>query len=92
MTSRLLANVLATLILAFPGSMQAQQQKKAYRVSYLSPRLGIEPREEALRQSLRDLGYVEGQNLAIDWRFSKGNSDLIPELRSRVVSVRDPIV
>ncbi len=92
MTIRLLALFLSTLFLAFPGFIQAQQQKKAYRVSYLSPRLGIESREEALRQSLRELGYVEGQNLAIDWRFSKGNADLIPELAAELLRSRPDCV
>ena len=51
--------VLWALLIALGGSVDAQQTKKVYRVGYLSPRLGIEARGEAFRQSMRDLGYVE---------------------------------
>jgi len=50
-----------------PHSVEAQQAGKVYRIGYLSPRPGIESPEEAFRQGLRELGYVEGQNLIIEW-------------------------
>jgi putative tryptophan/tyrosine transport system substrate-binding protein len=72
--------------LCFPA--QAQQSKKVYRVGYLSPRLGIEAREEAFRQSMGEHGYVEGQNLQIEWRFAKGKNSLFPELASDLIRSR----
>ena len=64
------------------------RQKKVFRIGYLSPRLGIEPRDEAFHQGLRDLGYVDGQNIAIEWRFAKGNNDRLSELAAELVRLR----
>jgi ABC-type uncharacterized transport system substrate-binding protein len=80
--------LVVTLALAFFHSAEAQQSKRVYRVGYLSPRLGIEAREEAFRQSMRDLGYIEGQNLAIEWRFAKGENALFPQLAAELVRLR----
>ena len=74
--------VAVAVMFAMCGAVaEAQQSKKVYRAGYLSPRLGIESREEAFRQSMRDLGYIEGQNLVIEWRFAKGKNALFPSLR-----------
>jgi putative tryptophan/tyrosine transport system substrate-binding protein len=64
---------------------QAQQQKKVPRIGYLSLRAGIEPREEAFRRGLRELGYIEGSNLFIDWRFAGGKEDLLVGLAAETV-------
>jgi putative ABC transport system substrate-binding protein len=79
---------LGAMFLALCFQAQAQQSKRVYRVGYLSPRLGIEAREEAFRQTMRDLGYIEGQNLVIDWRFAKGKSALFPALATELVRSR----
>ena len=79
---------LCAMLFALCFSAEAQQAKKVYRVGYLSPRLGIEAREEAFRQAMRDRGYVEGQNLVIEWRFAKGRNDLFPELAAELVRLR----
>ena len=59
-------------LLAVPCGTEAQQAGRVYRIGHLSPRSGIEHREEAYRQALRQLGYIEGQNLVVEWRFTKG--------------------
>jgi putative ABC transport system substrate-binding protein len=79
---------LCAILFTLYSSAQAQQPKKVYRLGYLSPRLGIDSVTEAFRQGLRELGYIEGQNLAIEWRFAKGKSDLIPELAAELVRLR----
>jgi putative ABC transport system substrate-binding protein len=76
---------LCCILLAICVQAEAQQSKKVYRVGYLSPRLGIETREEAFRQTMRDLGYIEGQNLVIEWRFAKGKNALFPELAAELL-------
>jgi ABC-type uncharacterized transport system substrate-binding protein len=88
MKTKITVLTLCALLPALCASAEAQQAKKVYRVGYLSPRLGIEAREEAFRQSMRDLGYVEGQNLAIEWRFAKGKNALFPELAAELVRLR----
>jgi ABC-type uncharacterized transport system substrate-binding protein len=72
-------------LLAAPLAVEGQQAGKVYRLGYLSPRLGIESTGEAFRQGMRDLGYVEGQNLVIEWRFAKGNTSLFPSLAAEIV-------
>jgi putative ABC transport system substrate-binding protein len=79
---------LCALLLALSVSVQAQQPKKVYRLGYLSPRLGIDSGAQAFRQGLRELGYIEAQNLLMEWRFAKGRSDLVPELASELVRLR----
>jgi ABC-type uncharacterized transport system substrate-binding protein len=88
MKKKLTVLTFCAMLFSLCFSAEAQQAKKVYRVGYLSPRLGIEAREEAFRQSMRDLGYVEGQNLAIEWRFAKGKNALFPELAAELVRLR----
>jgi len=63
-------------VLTFGGAMaQAQQPKKVYRIGYLSQ---FEParessRSEKIRAALRELGYVEGQNIVIEYRYGEGS-------------------
>jgi putative ABC transport system substrate-binding protein len=88
MSLKILSLALGALLFAPSFPVKAQQSKKVYRVGYLSPGLGIEARAEAFRQSMRDLGYIEGQNLVIEWRFAKGKSALFPELAAELVCLR----
>ena len=92
MKKKLTVLTFCAMLFSLCFSAEAQQAKKVYRVGYLSPRLDIEAREEAFRQSMRDLGYVEGQNLAIEWRFAKGKSALFPELAAELVRLRTDCV
>ena len=57
---------------AWPLAPAAQQSKKLYRIGFMSNGPGIEADEEAFRQRLRELGYSDGQNVSIEWRFSQG--------------------
>jgi putative ABC transport system substrate-binding protein len=75
--------VLAIDLLLVPLAAEAQQAGKVWRIGYLSPRPGIDSAAEAFRKALGHLGYVEGRNLVIEWRFTKGSkvhSDLASEL------------
>ena len=58
--------------LAAPLVADAQQADRTFRLGYLSPRSGMDSREEAFLQALRRVGYIEGQNLVIEWRFTMG--------------------
>jgi ABC-type uncharacterized transport system substrate-binding protein len=85
MRKLVLSILLVVFLLAAAVVAKAQQPKNAYRVGYLSPRLGIDSRAQAFRQGLVDLGYVEGRNLAIEWRFVKGKADLFPQFAAELV-------
>lgn len=63
----------------------AQQAEKVYRVGYLVPRATLEPRDEAFRQGLRDLGYIEGKNLVLEYRL--GTRDQLSALAADLVDL-----
>jgi putative ABC transport system substrate-binding protein len=88
----LLCSALTILLLIFTYPVGAQQPKKIHRIGYLSLGLGIQPREEAFRQGLRELGYVDRQNIVIEWRFAKGKADLLPELAAELVRLKVDVI
>ena len=78
MKAKILVYALPALFLATVHLAEAQQPTKVYRIGYLSNAPGIGPVQEEFRQRLRELGYSEGQNLIIEWRFTKGNGERTP--------------
>src|SRR5437016_5843213 len=84
--------VMLTLsVLAAPVVAAAQQPTKVHRIGRLSP--GLPPSQpspsmEAFRQGLRDLGYVEGQNLVIEWRWAEGREERLPDLAAELVRLQ----
>ena len=58
----------------------------------MSGRFGIDLREEALRQGLRQLGYIEGKNLVIEWRFAKGNRKRRAKLAAELVRLKLDVI
>lgn len=71
---------------------EAQQPNKNHRIGYLSLRSGIEAREESFRQGLRGVGFIEGQNLVIEWRFAKGEIDRLTELATELVRLKVDVI
>jgi putative ABC transport system substrate-binding protein len=85
----LLASVLLTTVFL----AEAQQAEKVARLGYLSSRTGRgSPNAEALRQGLRGLAYVEGQNIAIEYRSAEGNLDRFPSLAAELVMLKVDII
>ena len=81
--------LVAALVLAPAAPVAwAQPPAKVFRLGFLSHASGIGQNEEALRQGLRELGYVEGQNLVIEWRFAKGDLSLHPKLAAELVGLK----
>ena len=81
--------VVLTATLTFASLVAGvQQAEKVWRIGYLSHVSGIGPSEEVLRQALGQLGYIEGQNLVIEWRFAKGNLDRHAELAAELVRLK----
>ena len=88
MTSKNLIWLLATFFLTTVSFAEAQQPGKVYRIGVLSGRSGIERQEEAFRRALTELGFVEGKNTVIEWRFTKGISRLFPEFAAELVRLK----
>ena len=81
-----------TLLLAVSFSVEAQQPKKVPRIGYLATDSGA-PTREAFRQGLRDFGYVEGQSILIEWRFTENKPDRFPEFAAELARLKlDAIV
>jgi putative tryptophan/tyrosine transport system substrate-binding protein len=79
---------LCAMLLALCSFAEAQQPKKVPRIGYQSASSSGE-REEAFRQGLRELGYVEGQNIVIEWRFAQGKTDQVPRNAAELVRLKD---
>jgi len=81
-------------LLASPLAAEAQQAGRLPRLGYLgasSPTLEPEILE-AFRQGLRDLGYVEGQSIAIEYRWAEGHEDRLPELATELVGLKVDVI
>ena len=83
----LLATLVLGLLLA-PLCSEAQPPTKVYRIGWLGagpPLPEPNPSLEAFRQGLRDLGYVEGQSILLEVRWSEGHLDRLAELAADLV-------
>jgi ABC-type uncharacterized transport system substrate-binding protein len=94
MKAKILVYALLALILTTIHHAQAQQLTKVPRIGYLSGSSpsAIAARIELFRQGLRELGYVEGKNILIEWRFAEGKLDRLPELSAELVRVKVDII
>ncbi len=71
--------------------VKAQQAGRVYRIGFLDFRFRsttTDPRLAALRQGLHELGYVEGQNLVIEYRSAKGKRERLPEVAAELVQLK----
>jgi len=83
-----------SILLAFPFPARAQQPKKIPRIGYLSR---FDPatesaRAEAIRLALRERGYIEGQNIAFEYRYAEGKLDRAPELAAELVRLKVDVI
>src|SRR5499426_550885 len=85
---------LVALALAAFRPAEAQQTKKIHRVGYLTANTSDAelPRLEAFRQALRELGHVEGQNIAIEYRHAEGKFDRLPGLAAELVGLKLDVI
>src|SRR4249920_24279 len=86
--------LLATLFLANVSLAEAQQPKKVALIGYLTgTSLSTNAaRNEAFRQGLRELGYVEGKNIVIEWRSAEGKLDRLPALAAEQVRLKADVI
>ncbi len=94
MSKKVMVSVVVVLILAFFHLSEAQQPKKVPRIGFLG---GTAPstvaaRVEAFRQGLRELGYVEGKNIVIEYRYAEGKLDRLPALAAELVRLKVDVI
>jgi putative ABC transport system substrate-binding protein len=81
-------------LLAAPLGVEAQQPGKVYRIGYLVPSsaTAVSNVTEAFREGLRELGWVEGQNIVIEYRFAEGRFDRLPDLAAELVRLKMDVI
>jgi putative tryptophan/tyrosine transport system substrate-binding protein len=94
MRNKIVCFSLCAILLALCSSAPAQQPKKVPRIGYLSAQDAAREsiRAEAIRLALRDLGYIEGQNIAFEYRYAEGKTDRYPDLVAELVRLKVDII
>jgi putative ABC transport system substrate-binding protein len=83
---------LCAILFALCSSAGAQQPKKVPRIGYLTSTGRDSANVEAFRQGLKELGYIEGQTIAIEWRLAEGNNDRLPGLAAELVRLKVDVI
>jgi putative ABC transport system substrate-binding protein len=86
--------LLSALLFAFCPSAEAQQAAKIPRIGYLTLASASSnlPRREAFLHGLRNLGYIEGQNVNIEYRYANSRTDRLPELAADLVRIQVDVI
>jgi putative tryptophan/tyrosine transport system substrate-binding protein len=99
MKNRIATFVLTTLLLALGLPATAQQAKSVPKIGYLSldlhpadSRAPVAPPLEAFRQGLQELGYIEGKNIIIEYRYAEGRQERLPALAEELVRLKVEII
>jgi ABC-type uncharacterized transport system substrate-binding protein len=91
MKKKITVLTLCAMLFALCASAEAQQPKKVSRIGYLGS-VSSSPRVATFRQGLRELGYVEGKNIIIEWQHHEGKVDRLPTLAAELVRLKVDII
>ena len=83
---------LALSLLVAPLATHAQSVAKTPRIGMLTPTFDPNPMFGVFRQGLRDLGYVEGESIILEYRFAEGRFDRLPELAAELVRLKVDVI
>jgi len=96
MNKRIFFFALYVMLLAINFPVQAQEAGRVYRIGFLrtgsSPSLTASPFEIGLREGLRELGYIEGRNLVIEYRSIGGRGERRPEIAVELVRLKVDVI
>src|SRR5687767_1357157 len=94
MKKKIIVLALCFILFALGPSVEAQQSKKVFRIGYLAAtdRATEFTRSEPFRLALRELGYIEGQNIVIEYRFAEGKQDRTPKLAAELVRLKVDVI
>ena len=86
--------LVAVVLLALAVTAEAQQPARIHRIGILSPSSGsvFPARVEAFRQRLGELGYVEGKNIVIEYRYAEGKGERLPDLVAELVQLKVDVI
>ncbi|MEE8608118.1 MAG: ABC transporter substrate-binding protein [Nitrospiraceae bacterium] len=84
--------LLPTVLLLTVSLIEAQQVGKVYRIGYLKRGAGPNARDEAFRQALRDLGWIEGRNITTEYRWAAGRMDRLPALAEELARLKVDLI
>src|SRR5713226_5883096 len=91
-TRRAFMAMIAGGLLAAPITAWAQRETKVHRIGYLNLRSGPNAQDEAFLKGLRELGYVEGRNLVIEYRWAAEKEDRLPALAADLVQLNVEVI
>ena len=92
MKQKFIGIALCAMLFTLSLPAQAQQPARIHRIGILFPSSIYSARVEALRQRLRELGYVEGKNIVIEYRYAEGKSGRLPDLVAELVRLKVDII
>jgi len=92
MDRKVICLALGTVLFAPSFQAEAQQAKKIPRIGFLSPFSSSDTPHEAFREGLRDLGWVEGKNIAIEYRYANGTDDRLPGLVADLLRQKPDVI
>ncbi len=84
--------ILSFCVLVAAFVTEAQQAEQVYRIGVLSPGSPPPGPLEAFREGLRDLGYVEGRTIVVEWRFAEGKNERLPSLAEELVRLKVDVI
>ena len=96
MSKKIICLALGALLLALSFPAEAQQPKKVHRIGYLHAASASDPRvqhqREAFQKGLRELGYIEGQNIVVEYRWTEGKPDRLFDLAAELVRLKMSVI
>jgi putative ABC transport system substrate-binding protein len=92
--TKIIGLVLSSLVLSLSSPAEAQHTEKVFRVGLLVAPSGsyISDRIDAFRQRLRELGYIEGKNILLEYRYAEGRLDRLPQFAAELVSLKVDVI
>ena len=94
MIKKITSRALVAMFLALSFPAQAQQPSKVPKIDFLvvPSRAFFANRIELFRQGLRNLGYIEGKNIVIEYKYAEGNQGRLPDLAAELVSLKVDVI
>ena len=94
MNKKIVIRLLTAVLLTTVPLAEAQQAKKVPRIGFIVPGFPStsQPNVDAFRQGLRELGYIEAQNIAVEYRYAEGSNDRLNDLAAELVRVQVDVI